>query len=371
VHLPGRAAREHTSSVTIVPLFGHQPLRNRLRDAARSGALPASLLLHGPRGVGKQRLALWLAQVLLCESAEAPCNECAQCRYSSVLAHPDIHWFFPRPRPKDSDADADSIRQDYAEAIAERVADNALYAPPSGVVGIYVATVRAIVQRAGISPALARRKVFILGDGESMSPQEGGEYAANAFLKLLEEPPADTTLIVTTSEPGALLPTIRSRVVAMRVAPLPDADMREFLQHETVESALSEAGLPHGTDARIALAGGAPGQLLAGEERSKAQAAGAEILAAARSGDVGARARVAMAQPVAGARGAFSGTLDALVGLLHGATRNALASADYQGAAAASRAVEYVEVAKLRAAGNVNPQLITMALLGELSEALR
>jgi DNA polymerase-3 subunit delta' len=52
-----------------------------------------------------------------------------------------------------------------------------------------------------------------------MVPQEGADAAANAFLKLLEEPPADTTLILTSSEPGALLPTIRSRVVALACGP--------------------------------------------------------------------------------------------------------------------------------------------------------
>ena len=48
----------------IVPLFGHAELTDRLQGAARAGALPASLLLHGPAGVGKQRLALRLAQTL-------------------------------------------------------------------------------------------------------------------------------------------------------------------------------------------------------------------------------------------------------------------------------------------------------------------
>ena len=58
----------------------------------------------------------------------------------------------------------------------------------------------------------------MIGDAERMVAQEGSDQAANAFLKLLEEPPADTTLILTSSEPGALLPTIRSRSVSVRVA---------------------------------------------------------------------------------------------------------------------------------------------------------
>jgi len=90
--------------VTIVPLFGHAQLRERLLDSARRGALPASLLLHGERGVGKQRLALWLGQALLCTGAGAPCGECQHCRYVQELCHPDLHRFFPRPRLRDADA---------------------------------------------------------------------------------------------------------------------------------------------------------------------------------------------------------------------------------------------------------------------------
>src|SRR5438105_3372357 len=223
----------------LVELHGHERLRERLNAALARGALPASMLFHGPRGVGKQRLALWLGQLLLCTGEQPrPCGRCAQCRYTFQLAHPDLQWVFPRPRLKDSDPSLDDVRDDYAEAIAERVAASGLYPTPSGTDGIYVATVRAIVRAAALSPALASRKVFVIGDAERMVSQVGSEEAANAFLKLLEEPPADTTVILTSSEPGALLPTIRSRVIAVPVASLPDRVVREFVSDPRVETRL-------------------------------------------------------------------------------------------------------------------------------------
>ena len=82
----------------IAPLYGHEEFRDRLRESLQRGALPSSLLFTGPRGVGKQRLALWLAQLLLCERAGAPCGECRHCKFALDLTHPDLHWFFPRPR---------------------------------------------------------------------------------------------------------------------------------------------------------------------------------------------------------------------------------------------------------------------------------
>src|SRR4029079_16580595 len=225
----------------LVPLYGHERLRERFTEAYARGALPASMLLQGQRGVGKQRLALWLGQLLLCEGEGVrPCGKCSQCRFSRDLTHPDLRWIFPRPRLKDGDPSVDDVREDYAEAIAERVANGGLYAPPSGSDGIYVATVRAIVRTAAMSPALARRKVFVIGDAERMVPQEGSDAAANPFLKLLEEPPADTTLVLTSSESGALLPTIRSRVVSVRVPRLADDEVRAFLADERVSKAVGK-----------------------------------------------------------------------------------------------------------------------------------
>ena len=223
--------------MTIVDLFGHEQLRERLSASIRAGKLPSSLLLQGPRGVGKQRLAIWIAQSLLCRESDPPCGECVSCRYVADLTDPDLHWVFPRPRLKDSDPDLSQVRDDYAEGIAERAAENGLYPSPSGTEGIYVATVRYLVQQAVIAPAIGRRKVFIIGDAERMVPQEGADMAANAFLKLLEEPPADTTIILTSSEPGALLPTIRSRVVTVRVPFLHDKDVRAFSQRRASASA--------------------------------------------------------------------------------------------------------------------------------------
>jgi len=98
--------------VAIIDLYGHEALRERLAASIRAGKLPASLLIHGPRGVGKQRLAIWIAQTLLCTKENAPCGECVSCRYATGLTHPDLHWVFPRPRLRDSDAELQQVRDD-------------------------------------------------------------------------------------------------------------------------------------------------------------------------------------------------------------------------------------------------------------------
>lgn len=355
----------------LIDLYGHERLREQFGAAMARGALPSSILLHGARGVGKQRLALWLAQAALCAGEPPrPCGRCPQCRFSLELAHPDLPWIFPRPRLKDSDPSPEDVRDDYAEAIAERVSNHGLYAPPSGSDGIYVATIRMLVRAASMSPAMASRKVFVIGDAERMVPQEGAEAAANAFLKLLEEPPDNTLLVLTSSEPGALLPTIRSRVVAVRVPPVSDAAVRAFVSDPLVARCL-RVGDAASVDNLADAAGGAPGRLMAGELQADVGLQARRLLDAAAARDRSARYRVAFVQGGSRARGSFADTLDALTTLLHDRARAAAAVGDDHGALGASKAVEIVELAKERAAGNVNPQLITASLLHDIAQLIQ
>jgi DNA polymerase III subunit delta' len=357
------------------PLYGHEALRARLALSATSGRLPASLLLQGRRGVGKQRLGLWLGQLLLCERATRdgepePCGECQHCRYVLRGQHPDLHWFFPRPRIKE-DPSPDEIRSDMAEAVADRMEADGLWGPSSGTEALYVSTVRTLVQLASLRPAMAPRSVFVVGDSERMVVQEGTDAAANAFLKLLEEPPPTTTLILTSSEPGALLPTIRSRVVTVRVAPLPVADVESFLDDPSVQRKL--AGAPR--QELIARAAGAPGELLATVRSAGASANAAQLLDAAlrpsTPDGTAARFRAAAQQGTGGARGVFSDSLDALTVLLHERTRELVDAGRGAEARRTAAAIVAVENAKARAHGNVSPQLLGASLLEALHRTIQ
>ena len=354
----------------LLPIHGHLALRARFDDAIRRDALPGSLLLHGPLGVGKQRLALWLGQRLVCDGAEPrPCGTCQHCRYALRGTHPDIHWFFPRPRLKDGDATPAKIEDDFREAIGERTSTGA-YGPPPPEQGIFVSTIRAIVHSAAMAPALAARKIYILGEAERMVVREDAEEAAGAFLKLLEEPPARANLILTTSEPGALIPTIRSRLVAVRVPALGAAEVDAVLAEPAMREAIVAAGGPANPTEQRRLAAGAPGALLGGAEWGEALARARRMLDAASNHDRKEQMKTALMQGSSKARGAFSTALDALTTLLHERVRAAADRGHAGGATAAARALDEVELAKLRASGNVNPQLITSELLRKLEALL-
>src|SRR5438874_13428149 len=202
----------------IPPLYGHEGIRHRLVGAIASGRLPQALLFEGPPGVGKQRLALWLAQALLCEAGKGePCGKCQPCKLVLNLSHPDVHWFVPLELSKKG-GDADKQVELVEEALGEEMAARRqpLYEPASGLASHGIAAVRLLLRRLALTPALARRKVFVIGDADRLVPQTGAEAAANALLKALEEPPAAATFILTTAAPESLLPTILSRVVRVR-----------------------------------------------------------------------------------------------------------------------------------------------------------
>lgn len=354
-------------TMPLLEIYGHEALRERLSDQVTRGVLPASLLLQGPPGIGKQQLALWLGRRLICAEPGSPCGKCRDCEYMANGNHPDLRWYFPRARNPDFDKDTPTgvLGQDRDQGVADRIGVNGLYEQPSGSTAIYIYSARLLVHEAVMTPAMAKRKIFVLGDADRLVSQRGSDEAANRILKLLEEPLPDTTLILTTSEPGALLPTIRSRVVTFRVAPLRDDDVRAFLANPAVATALG-AGR---TEDRVRRAGGAPGRLI-GATDADAIAERARGLLDAATGPRDAALRTAFIQGGSKSRGGFMDVLDAVTVLLHERTQSAVLDGNASRASAHARAIHVVEEAKLIASGNVNPQLISAQLLTQLREIL-
>ncbi len=360
-------------------VFGHEETRLRLARAAEQGRLPQSLLLYGPRGVGKQRLGLWTAAALNCQGASPrPCGNCHSCRLAGKLQHPDIHWFFPMPRPKRASG-PDQLRQkleDQRAAVLTERRTNRLYlSEDEGPTGIYVGAVHTMRATAQRSPAMGPFKVLVIGRAEALTPQLGNPEAANALLKLLEEPPQDTSLILTCEVPGALLPTIRSRLQAVRVAPLSTDRVAAFL--------VDEAGIPPADAHRLAItSGGSIGRALELHDEDSAThgESAIELARAALAGDHAGALSAAHRYRPSGARGSFNRALGEARGLLRdllaravGAEVSSARSKDLTALARGLsidpaniiRALAALGEAKELAERNVNPQLI-VANLGRL-----
>lgn len=344
------------------PLYGHERVRGRLAAALAGGRLPQAVLFEGPRGVGKQRLALWLGQLLLCEApGQEPCGHCHSCRLSLGLTHPDLHWFVPVETEKKG-GDAGKQVEIVEEALGEELArrrEQPLYEPVSGLAIHGIASVRLLLRRLALRPAMGRRKVFVVGDAERLVPQQANPEAANALLKALEEPPAGTFVLLTAADPQALLPTIVSRVVRVRVPRLADTVVTSFAHNEL--KPLPGEGVLHG---RITAAWGCPGRLLAEEgERDRTGAASAQAFHEAASRQGGAPYAVALRQQPFQARGGFTEMLDALLERLRTEARTGADTGRLV------NAIARVLDARAAAQGNVNPQLLAAVLATELREA--
>lgn len=359
----------------IHPLVGHADRLEEIGCAIAADRFPQVLLLMGPEGVGKQRLGLWIAQRLLCASPEGPmpCGHCPGCHKVLNLGHPDLHWFVPIPRPKASDPDkqVDEAADSLAEIMAER-RSSSLYQPPDGMASHSVASARLLARRVSLTPVEGPRKVILLGHADRLVPQESSPEAANALLKLLEEPPASTWIILTTTDAGQVLPTIRSRAVPIRLRPLPDALVHTFLADHL-------SPVPSDLNLRVRQAEGSIGLALAeGEAGSKGAVAAANFLAAVRNTEE-AYGRC-LAQAPWQARGEFSDLLESLAGSLGDAVRSSTGTPPRRplppplrginDPAILLHALSRVQETWTLAQGNGNPQLLLATLAADLHEVL-
>lgn len=206
--------------------LGNAATVTHLRESIRAGRFPHSMILSGPRGAGKYTLALMLAAAVNClERAESDglpdfCGVCSNCARIGEAANLDARV-----------AEAVAAREDLRETdkretrILIQTHPDVLIVPPDPPqLLIKLGQVRQAIHSAYYRPpGEARRAFTIFTSGAFM------KEAANSLLKLLEEPPEHTSLILLTENPQELLPTIRSRAVMHRLGALPAAELEVLL----------------------------------------------------------------------------------------------------------------------------------------------
>jgi len=195
---------------------GHQRQIRILKGTIRKNRVPSTLLFSGDSGIGKRTTAMVYFQALNClerHDGDA-CGTCISCRKISRGIHPDL----------------------------------LLIQPERGEIRIEM--IRSIEEFLSMKPFESHKKVVLIDDAETMNIS-----AANAFLKTLEEPPAESVIILVSTNADNLLDTIKSRCFHVRFSPLPHTAYREVLE---------TAGMSEIDNATMNLTMGRPGLAITG-----------------------------------------------------------------------------------------------------------
>jgi len=217
-------------------LAGNQRAKELLRRLLESRRVPGSLLFAGEEGIGKKLFALEVAKALNCRTPNGVegCDTCAICRRMVKFNYPET-----------------SGTDDLKKIFWTDHPDVGMVEPPKRL--LVVDQMREIEREANYRPFEGLRRVFLIDEADKLN-----ESSSNALLKTLEEPPETSHLILITSRPAMLLPTIRSRCQTIRFAPL---------STEEIETHLIKNKLASGSEARLRarFAAGSIGRALSGD----------------------------------------------------------------------------------------------------------
>ena len=206
--------------------LGNTATVTRLRESIAAQRFPHSMILAGPKGAGKYTLALMLAKAVNClnptESGGLPdfCGVCANCRRIHDSANLETlveEAVAAREYLRDADKRETRI-------LIQTHPDVLIVPPDPPQLLIKLGQVRQVIHVAYYRPPVEARRSFTIFTSSAFMKE-----AANSLLKVLEEPPDHTTLILLTENPQELLPTIRSRAVIHRLGALPAAELEALL----------------------------------------------------------------------------------------------------------------------------------------------
>ena len=190
-------------------IYGNSEPRRLVSEMIKKKREPHSIMIHGEKGLGKKTLARWIAAALLCERQTGePCGICRTCRMIADGAHPDV--------------------------MVAKANSNGNY--------IVDDSIRPIVAEAPVAPNEARMKVYIIPDLD-LSVNTVIQVQ-NILLKVIEEPPEHTAIILTARSKEIFLPTIISRVLSLGMTSVTEAESMECLQEKypaVVPALISEA----------------------------------------------------------------------------------------------------------------------------------
>ena len=196
-----------------------------LREMLAHEKFPHALILSGPTGAGKFTLSQMVAKTMNCLGRPTTdglpdfCGRCANCtRIAEADALEDRFAEAVEARENLRDTDKRETR-----IFVQTHPDVMIIPPDPPQMLVKVDQVRHVIHEIYYRPVAGRERVYIFSDADFM------KEAANSLLKILEEPPEFATIFLLTDNPSSLLPTIRSRCMHLRLAPVPASEVENYL----------------------------------------------------------------------------------------------------------------------------------------------
>lgn len=220
-----------------------------LKSIHASGRIPHSFIFHGIEGVGKDAAAIEFSKLINCESPDAEngaCGECKYCRQTNSLNSSVFKFITALPASRKDIDEGDNPAAGLSETDAEllsaelkKKSEDYYYKisiPKANT--IRIDSIRQIRKEIYLTPDRGKKKIFLISNADLMNPN-----SENAFLKILEEPPGDAVIILTTSKVNSLLPTVIGRCQKIKFDSISNPDLLSFLKSYTDDISSEEMNL--------------------------------------------------------------------------------------------------------------------------------
>ena len=226
-------------------IIGQEPVKEKLKMLFKSNKLAHAYLFFGYEGVGKDAVAIELAKLVNCENPvdgiEA-CDQCDSCKKIGDFKSEFFHFICALPAGRSEQTDSDPVEKltsadfdNYLEQLEKKSKNpyHRIIIPNAN--NIRINSIREIINKIYLTSGKNRIKVFIISEADKMRQE-----ASNALLKILEEPPKNSIIILTTSKPNVLPATVSGRCQRLFFEPLKEEQITQQLQKQVIEETGAE-----------------------------------------------------------------------------------------------------------------------------------
>lgn len=225
-------------------IIGQKRVINILKRAYKNNRIAQSYIFYGKDGIGKDAVGIEFAKFLNCENKDidnGACDKCKSCISISSLTSSYFKFITSLPAGKRDSKEGENpvlnLKESdlniYLSEIQKKSKNYYYKLNIPGANNIRIESIRQIIREIYLTTELNKTKVFLISDCENMNIQ-----SANAFLKILEEPPKNSLLILTTSKLNSLLPTILGRCQKIKFDLISNSDLKKYIK--SIKTKLSE-----------------------------------------------------------------------------------------------------------------------------------